>query len=220
MRRCVIYGLHAGDFRIRYVGKTVADPRARLRQHRTDAKRGSALPVHRWMRKRGLGRVVVVELGHVTGAENWQEIERGWIVAFGAELLNITKGGEGAHEPIFSPEHRAKIAAALRRGRDRPCEMCSAPVWVAPADERAGRGRFCSRACRGEYDRRHPPPRRPNPAKGIAAAAAKRRAITHCPGGHPYAGENLRVTPTGRRVCRTCQRAATAAYRKRRASLA
>ena len=220
MRGCVIYGLHAGDFRIRYVGKTVSGVARRLRGHRYDAKRGSTLPVHRWMRKHGLSRIAIVELDRITEAENWQEIERQWIVGFGTELLNVTKGGEGAHEPIFTPEHRAKIAAALRRGRERPCEICSAPVWVAPADERAGRGRFCSRACRGAYDQKHPPKRRPNPAKGIAAAAAKRRGISHCPSGHPYAGENLRVTPAGRRVCRTCQRAAVAAYRKRRAGVA
>lgn len=218
MRPCVIYGLHVGDHRIRYVGKTVSALSRRLRGHRYDARRGSSLPVHRWIRKHGAKRVAIVALDHVRADEDWQEIERRWIVAFGANLLNVTKGGEGAHEPIFTPEHREKIAVALRRGKDRPCEICGVPVWSSPSLERSGGGRFCSRVCRGEYDRRHPPTRRPNPAKGIAAAAAKRRAITHCPGGHPYAGENLRVTPTGRRVCRTCQRAATAAYRKRRAS--
>lgn len=29
---------------------------------------------------------------------------------------------------------------------------------------------------------------------------------THCPQGHPYAGDNLYVRPCGRRRCRTCQR--------------
>lgn len=29
---------------------------------------------------------------------------------------------------------------------------------------------------------------------------------THCPQGHLYEGENVRVTPSGRRVCRTCVR--------------
>lgn len=31
-------------------------------------------------------------------------------------------------------------------------------------------------------------------------------AKTHCPKGHPYSGENLRITPTGRRACRACNR--------------
>ena len=33
------------------------------------------------------------------------------------------------------------------------------------------------------------------------------RDKTHCPQGHPYAGENLYVRPNGKRDCRTCQRA-------------
>lgn len=37
--------------------------------------------------------------------------------------------------------------------------------------------------------------------------AARNAAKTHCPKGHPYAGENLRVQ-NGRRICRTCQNAA------------
>ena len=36
-----------------------------------------------------------------------------------------------------------------------------------------------------------------------AAVAATR---THCPQGHPYEGDNLRVGTDGKRVCRTCHR--------------
>lgn len=46
-----------------------------------------------------------------------------------------------------------------------------------------------------------------------AAHAAK----THCPQGHPYAGDNLRVTPrTGGRQCRACDR--RRAFEARRAT--
>lgn len=46
-------------------------------------------------------------------------------------------------------------------------------------------------------------------------------AKTHCPRGHPYRGDNLRVDPrTGKRVCRTCQREAQRACRKRRRKVA
>ena len=43
---------------------------------------------------------------------------------------------------------------------------------------------------------------------------------THCPSGHPYSGENLRLTNGGRqRVCRACSRAASLRHlAKRRAS--
>ena len=35
---------------------------------------------------------------------------------------------------------------------------------------------------------------------------ARQRAKTHCPQGHPYAGENLYVNSDGKRRCRTCNR--------------
>lgn len=38
---------------------------------------------------------------------------------------------------------------------------------------------------------------------------------THCPSGHAYAGSNLRITPQGKRDCRTCARDK---MRRRRAS--
>lgn len=40
------------------------------------------------------------------------------------------------------------------------------------------------------------------------SGAAFWRDKTHCPKGHPYAGDNLRILPgSGARVCRTCERA-------------
>lgn len=35
---------------------------------------------------------------------------------------------------------------------------------------------------------------------------AKNARVTHCPKGHPYAGENLLLTPEGYRLCRQCKR--------------
>ena len=32
------------------------------------------------------------------------------------------------------------------------------------------------------------------------------RAKTHCPAGHPYSPENTYITPSGKRMCRTCRR--------------
>jgi len=44
-------------------------------------------------------------------------------------------------------------------------------------------------------------------------AAAK----THCPQGHPYEGDNLRINTAGARVCRECQRQRSyAQYMKRK----
>jgi hypothetical protein len=39
---------------------------------------------------------------------------------------------------------------------------------------------------------------------------------THCPRGHPYAGQNLYVTPQGWRRCRTCNAAAGARWRQQK----
>lgn len=40
---------------------------------------------------------------------------------------------------------------------------------------------------------------------GPLTNGAHQRAKTHCPHGHPYSGENLRIAPrTGERLCRAC----------------
>lgn len=54
-------------------------------------------------------------------------------------------------------------------------------------------------------------------AQAVAKAAALRGALTHCPEGHPYSGDNLYVAASGARSCRECGRAASARYRARRA---
>jgi hypothetical protein len=43
-------------------------------------------------------------------------------------------------------------------------------------------------------------------------------AKTHCPQGHPLAGDNLYVAPTGHRQCRTCRRAHDRKRRRRKAA--
>lgn len=48
---------------------------------------------------------------------------------------------------------------------------------------------------------------------GIKAAAEKRKSITHCRQGHLYGGENLYVTPDGRRVCKECRKESKRKYR-------
>lgn len=50
-------------------------------------------------------------------------------------------------------------------------------------------------------------------AVGRKEAAQQRRAISHCPSGHEYAGDNLYITPDGRRVCRACNLVAKRKYR-------
>lgn len=54
---------------------------------------------------------------------------------------------------------------------------------------------------------------------GPTRSAERMLARTHCPAGHPYAGENLYLDPRGRRYCRTCNRAAAQAIRDRRRAM-
>lgn len=42
------------------------------------------------------------------------------------------------------------------------------------------------------------------------------RTKTHCPKGHPYSGENLRITKRGGRICRQCERAATREHQRKK----
>lgn len=49
--------------------------------------------------------------------------------------------------------------------------------------------------------------------------AERQRAKQHCPKGHPYAGDNLYITPTtGGRQCQTCRAERVQAYDERRLS--
>jgi hypothetical protein len=47
-------------------------------------------------------------------------------------------------------------------------------------------------------------------------AGQRQLAKTHCPLGHPYAGENLYTRPNGVRECRKCRRAHWARYEANR----
>jgi hypothetical protein len=55
--------------------------------------------------------------------------------------------------------------------------------------------------------------------RGIAPQRTREwnAAITHCPQGHPYSGNNLRLTPNGARYCLACRRDMARKYREKRA---
>lgn len=53
----------------------------------------------------------------------------------------------------------------------------------------------------------------PSEVSATAAAAAARKAKTHCKRGHPLEGENLRINSGGGRVCKECSRTYGAARR-------
>lgn len=138
---------------VRYVGKTINVVWHRVRAHAYAAKRHAPrLPVHRWLRKH-------IEAGdpfHIRHLEvlppgaDWEGRERHWIAKFrdeGADLLNLTDGGEGLAGRRQTTDHRQKIAAALRTGAEFTCEVCATPFWRKQRDIARGHCRFCSRHC-------------------------------------------------------------------------
>lgn len=127
-----VYGLAdprvAGIAGIRYVGVT-GDPSRRLHRHLRAARRREQTAVARWLR--GLRRVPTMTVLVVTDREEAATAERATIAdlrASGADLVNISEGGDGLisaeHIALLSegmrrlwrqPEYRAHMATAMRR---------------------------------------------------------------------------------------------------------
>lgn len=221
-RPVTIYALcepHSGN--VRYVGKTVCTPEQRLTAHVRAAKYHRAhLPSAMWVREQldsGL-RPVVVELERVSQDADWAAQECYWIAFYrarGADLLNLTDGGEGCAGHKQTAEHRRKIRAKVIKGSQFQCEQCPRVFWRKPSAIKEGDCRFCSRKC---YHAATNGVSKPFPAathsRGVATAAMARRARTHCKRGHPLSGENLRIYGSSR-SCRKCSRLAEIRYREK-----
>lgn len=133
--------------RVRYVGWTF-DLHKRLRNHITRAPREST---HKACWIKGLlsaGMEPVAEVVE-SGDGAWADAERRWIAQYradGADLTNLTDGGEGVVGLAFGAESRAKMSAAKLgrpqtaehiershaplRGRQRPTEVVARAVNV------------------------------------------------------------------------------------------
>ena len=205
-RQTHIYGLlRKVDTFPRYIGKTYRLLKDRLWQHR-NAARAARLPIHRWLQKHEDIQIVLLET--VPADMDWALREIAWIERGRREgwgLLNLTKGGEGLAGLVFSKEHRAKQAAAARKGAFFSCRTCSALFWRKPSAIAKGQNKYCSRYCcsLGKIGVSNPPPRS-TVEKAVAGAAAYQKAKTHCPKGHPYSGTNLYINCRGARSCREC----------------
>ena len=91
-----IYGLHAGDGVIRYVGMS-KNPDKRLEQHLREARRCKNKNRHKeaWIRKVvvGGGRIEV-EILEVCNDDTWEQAEKQWIEKLQLFLTNIASGGD------------------------------------------------------------------------------------------------------------------------------
>ena len=139
----------------RYVGKTTQWLHERHKAHIRDARRTPhpQRPVLRWLRKQIASDawLTIKLLENVSPGTDWASRESHWISrlrAEGANLLNLTAGGEGLSGHCFAgTAHAEKIAAALRTGGNFSCEVCGAVFWRKKNEVAAGHNRFCSRVC-------------------------------------------------------------------------
>lgn len=136
----------------RYVGKTVQYLHERHKAHIRTAERGGRLPVSYWLRKQMKSgkRLAIKLLEYVPAGNDWATRERFWIRQCreeGADLLNLTEGGEGLPGHRFTAEHKERIAASLRTGGEFSCLKCGAKFWRKLKDIKKGHNKYCSRAC-------------------------------------------------------------------------
>lgn len=94
-KQCIVYGLHAGDDVIRYIGQTQSHPDDRLRFHRKHSC-SDGTPVQRWVFEHG----DAIGLEVLCDAATWDVteiimIERCRIA--GVDLLNLTRGGQDTY---------------------------------------------------------------------------------------------------------------------------
>lgn len=138
---------------VRYVGKTIRTAWQRVRAHSYAAKKDAPrLPVQRWLKKHMAAGdpFIIKHLERVPPGCDWVTRERYWIEkcrSEGANLLNLTDGGDGFAGLPRSPQHRAKIAAALRSGSYFACQSCGASFWRKRNQINRGHNKFCSRQC-------------------------------------------------------------------------
>ena len=124
MTKCIVYGLYSSrepDV-LRYVGQTTQLPKFRLAQHRNYAKRKQTA-VHKWFLREVFDGFVISLRVLVEGAVfNVTEIE---LIELhrrnGAQLLNLTDGGEGTVGWIGNRGiKRPDLAERNRRNKGKP----------------------------------------------------------------------------------------------------
>lgn len=103
-----------------YIGKTVNSIERRFARHVYDAGTNSSCHFHRAIRKYGVD-VFLIDILETTTAKEANNKERKWISNLQPEY-NMTEGGDGMHGLKRTPEHNAKISAALM-GRKRTPEQ-------------------------------------------------------------------------------------------------
>jgi hypothetical protein len=208
-RETTIYALCETDWTPRYVGKTVQPLRERITRHISSGRRAK-LPIERWVKKHGRISMIVARLETVPAGGDWAAREIYWIKRFrdeGANLLNLTDGGEGHLGRKKSKDEIERTAEKLRKGKNVNCLNCSTSFWVKPHIIRGGDGKYCSRSCYHSHGNSKPKPISESTREAARLATKARFASqTHCKRGHLLSGDNLYKNRKGSRVCKACRK--------------
>jgi hypothetical protein len=121
MKKVFIYLLCEPDTQtVRYVGKTT-DPKRRIHEHITNKHRDDTRRV-RWINKLLTdGKLPQLRVIETVCESAWEVAEQKWIAFFrakGLNLLNLTDGGDGVHNP--SEESRKKLSLTRKLMFENP----------------------------------------------------------------------------------------------------
>lgn len=101
-----------------------------------------------------------------------------------------------------------------------PREICARGHALSEtAIARADGGRQCGR-CKADREASEGYRARANARRRAKRTTPPPSERTHCPQGHPYAGDNLQIHANGDRRCAECNRQRARAWREKRASAA
>lgn len=105
-------------------------------------------------------------------------------------------------------------SGGCRRGKSTQAHRIAYELRVGPIPEGMTLDHLCRNTLCVNPDHLEPVTRGENVLRGVGFSATNARK-THCPRGHDLTGENVYVTPTGRRNCRTCRREQLRQFRAR-----
>jgi HNH endonuclease len=117
----------------------------------------------------------------------------------------------------ISPEGYARLHM---NGKPKYAHRVAYEAYVGIIPERLDLDHLCRVRCCVNPAHLEPVTRSENLKRGNTGEYLKHKKaqLTHCPQGHPYEGDNLRLTTKGHRVCKICMRAAFHKwYNKRKA---
>jgi hypothetical protein len=111
------------------------------------------------------------------------------------------------------PLRKDGYASFWLEGRQRYAHCVAYEFWVGPIPE----GKQLDHLCRRRHciHPSHLEPVTQHENLRRSGAWEHWRAKTHCPHGHPYDEENTFINAKGSRMCRTCTRERTRAWRKK-----